>query len=173
MTTESEYRKPVPRPTMNPELSAPFWAGTKRHELWLQYCKRHSGFIFYPREACPTCWGHGDDLVWTQASGKGRVHSYTTVFQPAVPTFGEDVPMAQVLIELDEGVRMVGNMADITSDEYRENPALLTVNQRVEAVFEDVTPDWTIIKWRRIEEEPVPGADSAADNAWVNDPRYN
>ena len=81
--------------------------------------------------------------------------------------------MAQVLIELDEGVRMVGNMADVSPEEYREDPALLKVNQRVEAVFEDVTPEWTIIKWRRVEEEPVPGADTAAGNEWVNDPRYN
>ncbi len=154
MTTE--YRKPLPRPAMNPELTAPFWAGVKRHELWLQYCKRHGGFIFYPRETCPTCWGHGDDLVWTQVSGKGRIHSYTTVYQPAVQSFNDDAPIAHVLIELDEGVRMVGNMADVTADEYRENPALLNVNQRVEAVFEDVTPEWTLVKWRRLDEEPAP-----------------
>ena len=170
----SEYRRPVPRPTMNPELTFTFWAGTKRHELWLQNCTRCNNFIFYPRDACPTCWGHGDDLVWTKASGKGRIHSYTTVYQPAVPTFGEAMPMAQVLIELDEGVRMIGNMADVTPEEYREDPALLLVSQRVEAVFEDVTPEWTIIKWRRIEDGPVPGSESEpTENPWANDPRYN
>lgn len=170
----SEYRRPVPRPAMNPELTAPFWAGTKRHELWLQNCKPCSKFIFYPREACPECWAHGDDLVWTKASGMGRVHSYTVVYQPAHPAFGEFMPQAQVLIELDEGVRMVGNMVDVTSEEFRADPAVLPVNQRVEAVFEDVTPDWTLIKWRRVEEEPVPGAESVpTENPWANDPRYN
>ena len=173
MTSDTPYRKPVPRPTLNPEVSAPFWAGTKRHELWLQNCHRCSKFIFYPREACPECWGHSDDLVWTKASGMGRIHSYTTVYQPAVPMFGEDMPMAQVLIELDEGVRMVGNMADVTSEEYRANPALLELHQRVEAVFVDVTPEWTIIKWRRVEEDPVPGADTAASREWMNDPRFS
>ncbi len=169
----SEYTKPVPRPAMNPEVSAPFWAGTKKHEVWLQYCKRHGGFFFYPREACPTCWGHGDEIIWSRASGMGRIHSYTTVYQHANRTFSGDAPMAQVLIELDEGVRMVGNMVDVTSEDYRENPALLKVNQRVEAVFEDVTPEWTLIKWRRVDEAPTPGSDSVAANEWVNDPRYN
>ncbi len=112
-------------------------------------------------------------MIWTRASGMGRIHSYTTVFQPAVPTFGEDMPMAQVLIELDEGVRMVGNMADVSPEEYREDPALLQISQRVEAVFEDVTPEWTIIKWRRVDEEPVPGSESPADNEWMKDPRFN
>lgn len=170
----SEYRRPVPRPTMNPELTAPFWAGTKRHELWLQNCKPCNRFIFYPREACPECWAHGDDLVWTKASGMGRVHSYTVVYQPAHPAFGEFMPQAQVLIELDEGVRMVGNMVDVTSEEFRADPAVLPVNQRVEAVFEDVTPEWTLIKWRRVDEEPVPGSESEpTENPWANDPRYN
>ncbi len=84
------------------------------------------------------------------------------------------MPQAQVLIELDEGVRMVGNMVDVTSEEYREDPAVLPVNQRVEAVFEDVTPEWTLVKWRRIEEDPVPGSESEpTENPWANDPRYN
>ena len=169
----SEYTKPVPRPTVNPEVSAPFWAGTKKHELWLQYCKRHGGFIFYPREVCPTCWGHGDEIIWSRASGMGRIHSYTTVYQPASPMFHDNMPMAQVLIELDEGVRMVGNMADVTSEDYREDPALLKGSQRVEAVFEDVTPEWTLIKCRRVDEAPTPGADSVEPNKWLNDPRFN
>ena len=50
--------------------------------------------------------------------------------------FHDNMPMAQVLIELDEGVRMVGNMADVTSEDYREDPALLKISQRVEVVFE-------------------------------------
>ena len=45
---------------------------------------------------------------------------------------------------------MVGNIVDMTEDEVRNNS--LQINTRVEAVFEDVTPDWTLIKWRRIED---------------------
>lgn len=150
----SEYKKPVPRPTLNPELTKPFWAGAKKHELWLQYCKGHSGFFFYPREVCPVCWAPLEQLVWTKVSGKGRVHSYTTIYQPANPAFADDAPFVHALIELDEGARMVGNIVDMTPEEIRDNS--LPVNQRVEVAFDDVTPDWTLIKWRRIDDPDAP-----------------
>jgi len=44
---------------------------------------------------------------------------------------------------------MVGNIVDMTDDEVRNNT--LEINQRVEAVFVDITPEWTIVKWRRID----------------------
>ena len=68
---------------------------------------------------------------------------------------------------------MVGNMADVTSEDYREDPALLKISQRVEVVFEDVTPEWTLLKWRRVDEEPVPGSEVETTNEYANDPRYN
>jgi uncharacterized OB-fold protein len=156
MTTEK--KRVTPKPTLNPEVTKPFWDGTKRHELWLQYCKGHSGFIFYPREVCPVCWASQDQLVWTKVSGKGRVHSYTTVFQPAMAEFADDAPLIHVLIELDEGVRMVGNVEGFSKEQLQRDPGALKVNQRVEAVFEDVTPEWTLVKWRPIDEAPAPGA---------------
>ncbi len=153
----SEYKKPVPRPTMNPELTKPFWEGTKRHELVIQYCLGHSGFFFYPREVCPVCLAPMEKLVWQKVSGKGRVHSYTTVYQPAIPSFAEEAPFVHALIELDEGARMVGNIVDMTPEEVRDNS--LEVNQRVEVVFDDVTPEWTLVKWRRIDDDVAPGGD--------------
>jgi uncharacterized OB-fold protein len=124
---------------MNPEVSAPFWAGTKKHEIWLQYSKGANKFMFPPREVSPGDLTPMEELVWTKVSGKGRIYSYTTIYQPAIAAFAEEAPYVHALIQLDEGVRMVRNNS-------------LQINTRVEAVFEDVTPDWTLVKWRRIEE---------------------
>ncbi|MFL2639861.1 MAG: Zn-ribbon domain-containing OB-fold protein [Dehalococcoidia bacterium] len=146
----TDYKKPVPRPSVNPEVSAPFWAGTKKHELWLQYSKGSQKFFFPPREVSPGDLTPMEELVWTQVSGKGRIYSYTTIYQPAIAAFAEEAPYVHALIQLDEGARMVGNIVDMTEDEVRNNS--LQINTRVEAVFEDVTPDWTLIKWRRIED---------------------
>jgi uncharacterized OB-fold protein len=98
-----------------------------------------------------------EKLVWQKVSGKGRIHSYTTVYQPAIPSFAEEAPFVHALIELDEGVRMVGNVVDMTPEEIRDNS--LEVNQRVEVAFDDVTPDWTLVKWRRIDDDVAPGGE--------------
>jgi uncharacterized OB-fold protein len=145
----AEYKKAVPKPTLNPEISAPFWAGTKKHELWIQYDKRANRFFYPPAEIGPGSLTPIEDLVWTKVSGKGRIHSYTSIYQPAMPAFAEEAPYVHALIELDEGTRMVGNIVDMTDDEVRNNT--LEINQRVEAVFVDITPEWTIVKWRRID----------------------
>ena len=82
MTTA--YVKPLPAPA-NEELSRPFWEATRRHRLIMPRCNTCGNVFFYPREVCPICWAPQDRLVWQKLSGKGRVFSYTTVFQPAIP----------------------------------------------------------------------------------------
>jgi len=54
------------------------------------------------------------------------------------------------LIEVDEGARIIGNVIDIPQEDVAANK--LEVNQRVEAVFEDVTDEWTLVKWKPIDE---------------------
>jgi uncharacterized OB-fold protein len=147
------YAKPLPRATLNPDVSRPFWEGTKKHELWVQYCKNCNKSFFYPREVCPYDLSPMADLVWTKVSGKGRVYSYTTVFQPAIPSFADEAPYIHATIQLDEGARMTGNVIGISKEELQKDPAALQVNQRVEAVFEDVTPEVTLVKWRIVDEE--------------------
>ncbi len=144
----SEYKKPLPRPTINPEVSKPFWEGAKKHELWLQYCLNHNGHFFYPREVCPVCLAPQERLVWQQVPATGRVHSYTTVYQPALPAFAEDAPFIHALIELDAGARIVGNVVGLSREEVEGNA--LELNDPVEAVFEDVNDEWTLVKWQRV-----------------------
>ena len=80
----TEYSKPLPR-AISPELTKPFWDGAKRGELLMPRCKRCDNMFFYPREECPKC--ASDNLAWVKVSGKGRLHSFTIVRQPADPSF--------------------------------------------------------------------------------------
>lgn len=153
----SDYKKPLPRPTMNPEVSKPFWAGTKKHELWVQYCTNCNKFFFYPREVCPYDLSPMDKLKWVQVSGKGRVYSYTTVYQSSVPAFTEEAPYVHATIQLDEGTRMTGNVLGLSREQLLNNE--LQINQRVEAVFEDVTPDVTLVKWQIVDEDEPPSTE--------------
>ncbi len=156
----SEYNKPLPRATMNPDVSRPYWEGTKKHELWVQYCTVCNKFIFFPREVCPYDLSPSDKLVWTKVSGKGRVYSYTTVYQSSIPSFTEEAPYVHATIQLDEGARMTGNVL-VPKEQLMEDPGSLAVGQRVQAVFDDVTDEVTLVKWEPIAEDEAPSAEAA------------
>ncbi|MBI2886011.1 MAG: Zn-ribbon domain-containing OB-fold protein [Chloroflexi bacterium] len=134
----ADYKKPLPRPE-NIELTKPFWAAAKRHELVVQRCKHCSNWIFYPREQCPICFSQ--ELEWAKASGRGRVHAYTVVYQPAHPAFQDEAPYTFAVVQLDEGVRMATNIVGIPPDQVK-------VDMPVEVAFDDVTPEWTLIKFK-------------------------
>lgn len=136
MTTE--YNKPLPFPA-NPELTKPYWDGAKRHELMMQRCKQASHTFFYPREVCPVCLS--SDLEWTKMSGKGRLYSFTVIHQPANRGFLEDVPYTFAMIQLDEGPKMVSNLVGIKPEDAE-------IDMRVEAVFDDVTAETTLVKFQ-------------------------
>lgn len=134
-----DYTKPVPRPEI-PELTQPFWDAAKRHELIIPRCRQCNSYFWYPREMCPDCLQK--DWEWTAVSGKARLHTFTVVRQPSNPNFAEDVPYAYAMVQLDEGVRMISNITDC------EIPDGLEVDMRLEATFDDVTEDWTLVKFR-------------------------
>jgi uncharacterized OB-fold protein len=134
----AELEKPLPRP-QDDELTQPFWEAAKRHELIVPRCRPCNRFFWYPRPACPYCLR--EDWEWTSVTGKGRLHSYTIVHQPQNPAFQPDVPYAYAVVQLDEGVRIISNVVDCDTED-------LSVDMPLEAVFDDVTDEWTLLKFR-------------------------
>ena len=132
------YRKPLPNP-LHQEASQPFWDAAKRHELLMPRCKRCDRLFFYPREVCPVCLQA--DIDWQPVSGRGRVHSFTVIHQPANPAFREDVPYVYAMIQLEEGTRMISNVVGCP-------PGDVHIDMPVAAVYEDVTPEVTLVKFR-------------------------
>ena len=149
MTTQ--YNKPLPRP-YNAEVSRPYWEAAKRHELVLQRCKPCGHWVWYPREICPFCLSQ--DLDWAPVSGKGRLYSYTIVYQPASRAFNEDVPYINCTIMLDEGVRINSMLVDHEpiGEVVPPVPADVVIDMPVEVVFDDVTPEWTLPKFKPVRE---------------------
>ena len=135
----ADYDKPLPRPE-DEELTRPFWEAAKRHELTIPRCKFCNQFFWYPREVCPVCLRQ--DWDWELVTGRGRLHTFTVVRQPMNPAFNEEVPYAYAIVQLDEGIRMITNIVDC------EIPDGLAIDMRVEAVFDDVADDWTLVKFR-------------------------
>ncbi len=131
-----EYKKPLPRPTL---ISKPFWDGLREERLLIQRCRACGGLQHYPRPHCIRCLSL--ELEWVQASGRGTVYSYTIVRRAANPAFAEDVPYVLAVIELEEGPHLSGNVVGIAPEEVR-------IGMPVEAVFDHVTPEATLLKWR-------------------------
>ena len=130
------YNKPLPQP--NP-VTEEFWKAAKRHELLIQRCKSCNEHIFYPREVCPRCLS--SDLDWMEASGRGRVYSYTVVRQAEHPSFRADTPYILAIIELDEGPRLTSNLMDCQIEDIR-------VDMPVTVAFDDVTAEVSLVKFR-------------------------
>ena len=102
----------LPNPTgPSAELYA-YWA---RGELRLQRCAACGEWRHPPRFRCAACGS--DAVTWDLASGKARVFSWTITHRSVDPAF--EPPYAIVVAELEEGPRLVGNLAGIANDELR------------------------------------------------------
>jgi hypothetical protein len=131
-------KKPVP--VVNP-WARPFWEAARDHKLVIQKCKDCDKYVFYPRIACPHCFS--DELTWVQASGKGKIYTYSVVVSNAPSAFVQDMPYVIAVIRLDEGVQMLSNVVDC-------NPEEVTCDMPVEVTFQKLDEEFTLPKFRPV-----------------------
>lgn len=96
---------PVPEPSA---VSTPFWTATEKRQLVMQRCESCDQLVWYPRFVCPHCGGFS--LRWEELSGNGVVYAVSVHHRAAHVAFAERVPYSVVLVDLDEGVRMMSNV---------------------------------------------------------------
>jgi uncharacterized protein len=120
-----------------------FWDGVNAHELRIQ--KRPDGNLQHP--PVPALWkDYKEDVApsdYLVASGKGTVFSFVVHHAPKVP--GRTVPFVIALVELEEGVRMLGELRNV-------DPATVEIGMPVRATYidfpaNDVGPAWTLYAW--------------------------
>ena len=99
-------------PSISPD-TAFFWEGVREHRLPIQRCTDCGALRHPPRPMCPACtsldWGTVD------ASGRGEVHSFVMPQHPRYPWF--EYPYIVVLVDLEEGVRLVSNLVEVDPDD--------------------------------------------------------
>jgi len=136
MTTRA-YKKPLPM--IHPD-NEPYWAALKQHELRMQRCQE-CGTLRYPvSPVCHKCLS--DQVDWEQLSGKGTLGTWIVVEQATGnPAWQEDVPYVVALVNLAEGPRLTSNVVGIDPDKLRYGMPL-------EVVFDEVTPEVTLAKFR-------------------------
>lgn len=89
---------------------AVYRAALARGEFRLQRCDACGSAIFYPRLLCHRCGSL--ELTWFSPSGRGRVHSTSTVR----PWKGAPEPYDVSLIELEEGPRLLSRVVGVPPD---------------------------------------------------------
>ena len=132
----------VVRPMVNRD-SQFFWDGTAAGELRIQRCNACGTLRFPPGPACQSCDAY--DRGHVVAAGTGTVYSYVVHRHPPVP--GKELPILIALIDLDEGVRMVGEVVDVP-DAPPESGGI-EIGMRVQVDFNRIDDDLMLPVWRR------------------------
>ena len=120
-----------------------FWEGVKAHELRIQ--RRPDGSLQHP--PVPAVWqDKGLPIDYVVASGTGTVFSFVVHHAPKVP--GRTLPFVIALVELEEGVRMLGELRGV-------DPAAVSIGMPVRATYidfpaGDTGPEWTLYTWESL-----------------------
>ncbi len=97
-----------------------FWDGARAGKLLIQRCKGCGELRHPPGPVCPSCHSFEWDTV--EASGRGTVYSFVVMHYPEVPPF--DHPNPIVLVELEEGTRLISQIVGIQPGEVRIGQAV-------------------------------------------------
>jgi uncharacterized OB-fold protein len=134
----------VIRPVSSPDTEF-FWAGTAVGELRIQRCDGCGMLRHPPGPRCPSCGSMSAGYV--VAAQFGEVYSYVVHHHPPVP--GRKLPIVIALVQLPEGVRMVGELLGVSPDEVR-------IGLPVRAELVRVDDDLTLPAWRARSVAPLP-----------------
>ena len=140
---------PIPVPDADTQ---PFWDACARGELLIQRCASCGKWLWQPRPICSSC--QTPDPVWTRVSGDGVVASWMVMRPPTLPAYAGMVPFVLLLVELEQGVRLIGYLVDdggrvLTTDGTAED---VRIGARVALRFHDQAgtplPCWTMAPQR-------------------------
>ena len=125
---------PHPRPSITHD-NAFFWEGLKQRKLLIQ--SFNGRLVHPPVPACPETGSF--DWTTVEACGRGTIHSFVVMHQPQLPGF--EYPLPVVLVELEEGVRIVANMVGA-------KPEDVEIGKAVTLEFVEVEPDYVLPAFR-------------------------
>jgi uncharacterized protein len=139
-TTTAPYNKPLP--DMRPEGDR-FWAGMREHKLLLPTDSEGRPF-WYPRALTP---GTLEPVGWVESPGTGTIYSYSIHYFGPSKAYKGDPPHVVILVDLDEGPRMMSNLAKDEEGYPSADPDDVSIGMKVRLVFHDVTDEITLPKF--------------------------
>jgi uncharacterized OB-fold protein len=143
ITDPAPLHPDYPLPDVDDPVMRPFWGGCREGKLMLQR-EPATGVVHWPPK--PLYWKGGGRLEWFEAAGRGTIHSYVIAHEPFLPALRHLLPLVLVLVQVDEGPRLVGYMVRCRPEDVR-------FGMRVRVVFKRLTDRVTLPVW-----EPAPAA---------------
>lgn len=142
--TTSSYDLLLPNP--DPDTQ-PWWDAVREHRLVIQACGDCATLRHPPSAVCPECGSEKRD--WQQMSGRGTIYSFVVVHKPTLPQWKSRAPYNVLMVALDDAphIRLYGDLVG-------EGDTAPVIGASVEAIFDDVSADDTLIRWRLV---PSPG----------------
>jgi uncharacterized OB-fold protein/acyl dehydratase len=127
----------IMRPAYSPDTEF-FWAGTQAGELRIQRCGACGARRHPPGPACLSC-GATEKQEYQVAAGTGTIYSYVVHRHPPVP--GKQLPIVIALVELTEGVRMLGELHGV-------GPEQVNIGIPVRVSFARINDELVLPGWR-------------------------
>jgi uncharacterized protein len=125
-----------PLPTIDGP-NQPFWRALRRREVHVQRCGNCGASRFPATRFCPQC--RSEAFEWCAVAPTGVVETWCIFHRAYFEDL--DVPYIVIQVRLDCGVRLFSNPVGIESVDLR-------IGLPVAAVFEDITPEITLLKFK-------------------------
>ena len=135
MSKPATARKYIPKPE---ELNLEFHRkAVETGTLHLQACADCGEHRHPPRYYCPRCFSARWEFV--PVTGRGEVYSYVTTQQTHDPGWAKEVPFSAVVVELEEGPRVIGTLRGMESSKLEIGQSVVV---RVEPKGDDFAFIW-------------------------------
>ena len=123
-------------PTIEDE-SRPFWDAAREGKLLIAHCGNCGRVHHYPRPFCPFCWS--EDVTWQEASGRGTLYTFSTVYVNDLPPFKEQLPYVAAIVDLEEGPRLMTRLIGIDPTDASDFTIGMAVTVDFEAISDEVS----------------------------------
>lgn len=119
----------------------PFWQAAAEHRLVVQRCAACAHTRHPPAPVCPEC--RSEAAEWLELDGRGELYTYTIVHRPLAA--GQALPFVIAVVALagSGGLRMISNVVGV-------DPAALEIGMPVQLVWEDMSADLAIPRFRPV-----------------------
>lgn len=129
--------------------SESWWAAVQDRVLMVNACGSCGRSSLYARPFCPRCWS--EDVALTPASGRARLYTWSVVHQSAAP-FDTRTPYVVAMVDLEEGPRVMTELADCPAEELHADMELVIAFRRDDDGF--VVPTFRPVTASIREEQP-------------------
>jgi uncharacterized OB-fold protein len=122
-------KRKIPAPQPSPETQA-FWDAAAQGRFLIRRCTACGKAHWYPRPMCPFCWS--EKTEWVEASGRGRIYSYSVMRRAPEPyvvayvTLAEGPTMLTNLVDCDFDVLAIGHEVQLKFSPSEGGPPVPT-----------------------------------------------